>query len=198
MSRKSEPPDQDNVSARTSTSDPSDAFGRGRQSEDAHEQRAAARLGQVQVIRRFMHDHARALHVLAARLVGPRDAGTLAREAISHLALRVRLQSLAETQAMANAPHRLWRLTCKITACRAHEYLCHKRPDLERDGDRLERAHEALSPAERVLYILHYYYRFSDADFEEMFHLSNVQSQRLVYRALRKLKRAMREQRAKQ
>ncbi|HSS00484.1 MAG TPA: hypothetical protein VLM79_25670 [Kofleriaceae bacterium] len=154
------------------------------------------RLQQVQAIRRFLHDHARALHVLAARLVGPRDAGTLACKAISDLALRVRERSPAEMR--PTAPDQLWRLTCMNMGCLAYNHLGQKRTDAERDGDPLERAHQALSPAERILYVFHYYYRFSDADFEEMFHLSKVQSRRLVYRALGKLKRAMREQRAKQ
>ena len=199
MSRKSEPPDE-GVAARRSPTDPLDAFGRGSGPEEAEqrrdEQRADARLQQVQAIRRFVHDRARALHVLAARLVGPRDAATLACEAISHLGLRVRQQSPEETR--ATSPDQLWRLTCMSMAYAAYDHLGQKRAGSERDGDPLERAHQALSPAERILYVFHYYYRFSDRDFEEMFHLSKVQSRRLVYRALGKLKRAMREQRAKQ
>jgi DNA-directed RNA polymerase specialized sigma24 family protein len=83
-------------------------------------------------------------------------------------------------------------------ACRAHQHLRTRRRDPELEGDCLERAHDALSPAERIVYVLHYYYGFADSDFEIMFDLSKVHSQRLVHRALSKLKRAMREQRVKQ
>jgi DNA-directed RNA polymerase specialized sigma24 family protein len=198
MSRKSEPPDDREIVTRKLPSDPAEAFDRDPRSEEARQRRDVVRRQQTQLIRRFVHDHARALHVLAARLVGPRDAGALARASISHLALRVQQQSLAETQALASAPRWLWRLTCEIMAYRAHDHLNHGRADHELDGSWLERAHDTLSPTERVLFILHYYYRFSEIDFESMFHLHPMQSRRLVYRALHRLKRAIREQRVKQ
>jgi DNA-directed RNA polymerase specialized sigma24 family protein len=200
--RKPEPPDEDDVLVLPLPSQPPETFRRNqRPGETGHghdEHSAATQHEQAKVIRRFVHDHARALHVLAARLVGRKDAATVAQEAIANLARRICLQPLWETRALAKAPQRLWRLTCKIMACRAHEHLRNKRRDLELEGDRLERAHDALSPAERIVYILHYYYRFADSDFEIMFHLSKVHSQRLVHRALSKLKRAMGEQRVKQ
>ena len=149
-------------------------------------------------IRRFIHGQARALHVLAARLVGCTDATAIAQHAISSLARRLWFQPSLESMALVKAPRRLWRLTCQLMACEAYYHLRNWPRDRERDLDRLGRAFDALPPAQRVIFILHYYYEFQEADFEEMFHLTKRQSQVLVLCAYRALKRAMGENQVNQ
>jgi DNA-directed RNA polymerase specialized sigma24 family protein len=149
-------------------------------------------------VRRFIHDQAAALHLLAARLVGCKDATTIAQHAIASLARRIWLQPPLESMVLVKAPRRLWRLTCQLMTYEAYYHLRSWPRDHERDLDPLERALDALPAAQRVLFILHDYYGFKEADFEAMFHLTKRQSQVLVLCAHRALKRAMGDKRVKQ
>src|SRR5215467_1528393 len=134
--------------------------------------REARRREQANLIRRFVHDHAPALHLLAARLGGREEAMTVAQEAIANLAQRIWMMPRREAMELVTDPERLWCLICKLIGCRAYDHLKKRPPNRECDVDRVQLAHDLLSPAERVIYILHHYYGFTDSDFEVVFCLS--------------------------
>ena len=103
---------------------------------------------------------------------------------------------------------------CRITACRAFEHLRRRenltgasndgRAEIEvvdvsmsqrlhttLDVERVERAYASLSPMQRIAHVLHYYYGFTDADFQLTLGISRTNSRALVSRANRALRRAL-------
>jgi DNA-directed RNA polymerase specialized sigma24 family protein len=56
---------------------------------------------------------------------------------------------------------------------------------------RVERAYASLSPMQRIAHVLHYYYGFTDTDFQLTLGISKTSSRTLVNRASRALRRAL-------
>lgn len=105
---------------------------------------------------------------------------------------------------------------CRITACRAFEHLRRReipsgashgdRAEIEvvdvsmpqrlhttLDVERVERAYASLSAMQRIAHVLHYYYGFTDTDFQLTLGISKTNSRSLVSRANRALRRALEE-----
>lgn len=159
--------------------------------QEYDQQREAARREQSNLIRRFVHDHVRTLHVLTVRLVGREAAHSVAQEAIVNLTKRMRSRSPPGAIELLRSPQDLLRLAFKLIACHAYLHLRSRQTDPGFEVDRLERAHHELSAIERIVHVLHHYYGFTEEEFAEMFGLSQLDSRLLIHRARRALKHAM-------
>lgn len=139
-------------------------------------------------------DYQQQILTLAARLVGRYDAEAVAQQALQSFAKRLETGHARG----ATAPEQLWKLMCKITVLRSYHHLCRRQPSKQRAAgdvlsptETLDRAHDSLSPALRIAYVLQRYYGYEDKDFQELLHLPERQGRVLAERANRVLKRAM-------
>ena len=166
---------------------------------------------QGELIREFVHQHARALNVLAARLVGRADAEDVAQDAFVNLAKWIQTTPLDEAMACLRSDDGLLKLMCKMTSCRAYDHLRRRRDELAGDGEqiertedrsrvcsqvaldvkRVERAYRMLPPTQRIAHVLHHYYGFTDADLEATLGITKANARTLVWRANLALKGAM-------
>ena len=111
------------------------------------------------------------------------------------------------------SPTDLRKLMCRITACRAFEHLRRgesstRAPDdraeievvddsttqrlhMTLEVERVERAYGSLTAMQRIAHVLHYYYGFTDTDFQLTLGISKTNSRTLVSRANRALRRAL-------
>jgi DNA-directed RNA polymerase specialized sigma24 family protein len=171
-----------------------------------------ARREQDELIREFVHQHARALEVLAARLVGRADAEDVAQDAFVNLVKWVQTTPVDEAMACLRSEDGLLKLMCKMTWCRAYDHLRRRKDELAGDGEqlertvedrsgvcsqvaldvkRVERAYRRLPPAQRIAHVLHHYYGFTDADLEATLGITKANARTLVCRANLALKAAM-------
>jgi len=168
---------------------------------------------QASLLQQFVRAYGRQLLMMATRMVGRTHAGGVAQEAFVRLAERIERRPLPEVMALLRSPTDLRKLMCRITACRAFEHLRRREPltgasndraeiemvdvsMLQRlrttlDVERVERAYTSLSPMQRIAHVLHYYYGFTDADFQLTLGISRTNSRALVSRANRALRRAL-------
>lgn len=172
---------------------------------------------QASLLQQFVREYGRQLLTMAARMVGRTHAKDVAQEAFVRLAERIERWPLPEVMALLRSSTDLEKLMCRITACRAFEHLrrresltgapdddraeievvdpsmpqrLHTTLDVER-VERAERAYASLSPAQRIAHVLHYYYGFTDTDFQVALGISRTSSRALVGRANRALRRAL-------
>jgi RNA polymerase sigma factor (sigma-70 family) len=168
------------------------------------------------LVRRFIEGHWSQLRSLAARLVGGAHAEDVAQEACLNLVERLVQRPSSDVIALLRSPTDLHKLMCRITACRAYDHLRRRQlqagapahdggetDDSVVDGtaperlltamdvERVARAYATLTPAQRIVHVLHHYYGFTDADFQVTLGLSKSNSRTLVSRANRALKRAL-------
>lgn len=170
---------------------------------------------QKKLVWQLAHQHAPALRLLATRLVGSNEADDVAQEAFISLLRWVQARPASEIKALLDSKNGVQRMLVRFTACRAYDLLrqpANRREQLTASGEesdlrgstaaalpqylaveiaRLERAYVALPPAQRVVHVLHHYYGFTDADFEETLGLSKANSRTLAHRARTALKAAM-------
>jgi DNA-directed RNA polymerase specialized sigma24 family protein len=177
------------------------------------------RQDQEKLIWHLAREQGKAMHMLAARLVGRNDADDVTQEAFVSLLKWVQSKPLSEIMHLLRSPKGLQRLMYRQTVCRAYDHLRRQSckegkwvmgDEIEGDGkhfladpvstldqhisieiERLDRAYASLPPAQRIAHILHYYYGFTDADFEATLGLNKSSSRSLVHRANLALKRAM-------
>ena len=173
---------------------------------------------QTRLVWQLAHQHTPALRLLATRLVGSNEADDVAQEAFVSLLRWVQARPASEIQALLDSKNGVQRMLVRFTACRAYDLLrqpANHREQLTASGEeselrgsttaalpqyvaveiaRLERAYAALPPAQRVVLVLHHYYGFTDADFEDTLGLSKANSRTLAHRARVALKAAMARQ----
>lgn len=147
---------------------------------------------QASLLQQFVREYGRQLLTMATRMVGRAHAEDVAREAFVRLAERIERRPLPEVMALLRSPTDLWKLLCRITACRAFEHLRRREnPTGAASDDRVERAYASLSAMQRIAHVLHYYYGFADTDFQLTLGISKSNSRALVSRASRALRRAL-------
>lgn len=174
---------------------------------------------QKELVWQLAHRHAPALRLLATRLVGSNEADDVTQEAFISLLRWVQARPVSEIKALLDSKNGVQRMLVRFTACRAYDLLrqpANRREQLTASGEeselrgsaaavlpqylaveiaRLEHAYAALPPAQRVVHVLHHYYGFTDADFEQTLGLSKANSRTLAHRARMALKVAMGRQR---
>jgi RNA polymerase sigma factor (sigma-70 family) len=169
---------------------------------------------QASLLQQFVREYRRQLLTMATRMVGRTYAEDVAQEAFVRLAERIERRPLPEVMALLRSPTDLRKLMCRITACRAFEHLSRRerltsasnddRAEIEvvdvsmtqrlhttLDVERVKRAYASLSPMQRIAHVLHYYYGFTDTDFQLTLGISKTNSRTLVSRANRALRRAL-------
>jgi RNA polymerase sigma factor (sigma-70 family) len=168
---------------------------------------------QATLLQQFVREYGRQLLTMATRMVGWTYAEDVAQEAFVRLAERIERRPLPEVMALLRSPTDLRKLMCRITACRAFEHLRRResptgalddRAEIEvvddsttqrlhttLDVERVERAYASLTAMQRIAHVLHYYYGFTDADFQLTLGISKTNSRTLVSRANRALRRAL-------
>jgi RNA polymerase sigma factor (sigma-70 family) len=174
----------------------------------------ALRQEQATLLQQFVREYRRQLLTMATRMVGRTYAEDVAQEAFVRLAERIERRPLPEVMALLRSPTDLRKLMCRITACRAYEHLRRRAammvvPDDDRgeievvdvsaqqgmhttlDVERVERAYASLTATQRIAHVLHYYYGFTDTDFQLTLGISKTNSRTLVSRANRALRRAL-------
>jgi RNA polymerase sigma factor (sigma-70 family) len=175
---------------------------------------ASLRQEQATLLQQFVREYGRQLLTMATRMVGRTYAEDVAQEAFVRLAERIERRPLPEVMALLRSPTDLRKLMCRITACRAFDHLRRREslaiaPDDDRgeievvdvsmsqrlhttlDVERVERAYASLTAMQRIAHVLHYYYGFTDTDFQLTLGISKTNSRTLVSRANRALRRAL-------
>lgn len=172
-----------------------------------------ARREQTRLVEYLAHHHAGALRKMAARMFGRDHGDDIAQNAFFSLQKRLTTCPLTEARELLESPAKLQNLMCRITVFRGYDFLRERgrhgelvtepseiedtvdsatwsHPETAIALRRLAEAYDSLPRPQRVAHILHHYYGFTDTDFETL-GLSKTNSRTLVYRANRKLKRAM-------
>jgi DNA-directed RNA polymerase specialized sigma24 family protein len=159
----------------------------------------------------------RPLRVLSTRLVGSNDADDVTQEAFVSLIVWMQDKPVPDLSRLLASKNGVLRLLYRLTVCRAYDHLRRRKARPEdltpkgEDGEfpidpahgsqphfiaediaRVERAYAALPPLQRIAHVLHHYYGFTDADFEETFQWNRISSRSHVHRAKVALKRALR------
>jgi RNA polymerase sigma factor (sigma-70 family) len=174
---------------------------------------------QKKLVWQLARHYGHALRMMATRLVGSGEADDVTQEAFISLLRWVQARPASGVKALLDSTNGVQRMLFRFTACRSYDLLrqrASRREQLTAGGEeselgdgeaatapqylaaelaRLERAYATLPPAQRVVHVLHHYYGFTDADFEETLGLSKANSRTLAHRARVALKRAMGRQR---
>ena len=171
---------------------------------------------QASLLQQFVREYRRQLLTMATRMVGRTYAEDVAQEAFVRLAERIERRPLPEVMALLRSPTDLRKLMCRITACRAFDHLSRRerltsasnddpaeievvdvsmtqRLHMTLDVERVKLAYASLSPMQRIAHVLHYYYGFTDTEFQLTLGISKTNSRTLVSRANRALRRALEE-----
>ena len=155
------------------------------------------------------------LRLLSARLVGGNDAEDVAHDAFVSLLSWMQATPVPEIEALLDSEDGVARLLYQLTVWRAYDHHRRKKrrredpiaqddrgsageltqvvqpPFLAPDIKRVEQAYAALTPVQRIAHVLHHYYGFTDADFENTLGWKRATSRSLVHRANQALRRAM-------
>jgi len=87
---------------------------------------AASRQEQERLISQLAREHGSALRILAARLVGANDAEDMAQDAFVSLLRWIKGRPQSQVEELFRSHDGVQRLMCRITACRAYDYLRHR------------------------------------------------------------------------
>jgi DNA-directed RNA polymerase specialized sigma24 family protein len=155
----------------------------------------------------FIHPFVRPLHLLIIRLVGRHDTEDVTQDAFLSLLRFMLYKPVPKIAELVESENCLGRLFYRLTVCRAYDGRRRRKArresvtangeeqDLARDLAhapqqpvdvdfvRVERAYAALPPLQRIAHVLHFYYGFTDADFEETLGWNKASARSLVYRA---------------